>query len=47
MKLYYRGLSYEYDPSKVVSKKIEQPFEPAPQIGPVEKRGQGVRFLRI
>ena len=34
MKLYYRGLSYEYDPSKVASQKTEQPFEPAPQIGP-------------
>ncbi|WP_414515578.1 DUF4278 domain-containing protein [Nostoc sp. PCC 9305] len=34
MKLYYRGLSYEYDSSKVDSKKTEQPFQPVPQIGP-------------
>ncbi|WP_448268645.1 DUF4278 domain-containing protein [Nostoc sp. DSM 114159] len=34
MKLYYRGLSYEYDLSKVGSKKTEQPFQPVPQIGP-------------
>ncbi len=34
MKLYYRGLSYEYDPNKVGSKKTEQPFQPAPQVGP-------------
>ncbi|MCF2145265.1 DUF4278 domain-containing protein [Desmonostoc muscorum LEGE 12446] len=33
MKLYYRGLSYEYDPSQVGSKKTEQPFQPVPQIG--------------
>jgi hypothetical protein len=33
MKLYYRGLSYEYDPNKVGGKKIEQPFQPLPQIG--------------
>ncbi|MFW9259954.1 DUF4278 domain-containing protein [Nostoc sp. CALU 546] len=33
MKLYYRGLSYEYDPNKVGSKKTEQPFQPVPQIG--------------
>ncbi|MDF5738770.1 MULTISPECIES: DUF4278 domain-containing protein [unclassified Nostoc] len=32
MKLYYRGLNYEYDRSKV-SNKTEQPFEPAPQLG--------------
>ncbi|MBD2532766.1 DUF4278 domain-containing protein [Nostoc flagelliforme FACHB-838] len=34
MKLYYRGLSYEYDPNKVGSKKTQQPFRPTPQIGP-------------
>ncbi len=34
MKLYYRGLSYEYDPNKVGNKKAEQPFRPVPQIGP-------------
>jgi Domain of unknown function (DUF4278) len=34
MKLYYRGLSYEYDPDKVGSKKVEQPFRPDPVIGP-------------
>ncbi|MEH1799045.1 MAG: DUF4278 domain-containing protein [Nostoc sp.] len=34
MKLYYRGLSYEYDLNKVSSKKTEQPFRPVPQIGP-------------
>ncbi|MBC1224039.1 DUF4278 domain-containing protein [Nostoc sp. UCD121] len=34
MKLYYRGLSYEYNPSKVDSKKTEQPFQPVPQLGP-------------
>ncbi|MEH2417535.1 DUF4278 domain-containing protein [Nostoc sp.] len=33
MKLYYRGLNYEYDRSKVASKKTEQPFEPVPQLG--------------
>ncbi|WP_373528262.1 DUF4278 domain-containing protein [Nostoc sp.] len=33
MKLYYRGLSYEYHPSKVGSKKTEQPFQPTPQLG--------------
>ncbi|QMS90374.1 DUF4278 domain-containing protein [Nostoc edaphicum CCNP1411] len=33
MKLYYRGLSYEYDPNKVGSKKTEQPLHPVPQIG--------------
>ncbi|MFN6482220.1 MULTISPECIES: DUF4278 domain-containing protein [unclassified Nostoc] len=33
MKLYYRGLSYEYDPNKVDSKKTEQPFQPVPQLG--------------
>ncbi|MEH2459491.1 DUF4278 domain-containing protein [Nostoc sp.] len=32
MKLYYRGLNYEYDRSKV-SNKTEQPFEPVPQLG--------------
>jgi Domain of unknown function (DUF4278) len=34
MKLYYRGLSYEYDSNKVGSKKAEQPFRPVPLIGP-------------
>ncbi|MEH2037612.1 DUF4278 domain-containing protein [Nostoc sp.] len=34
MKLYYRGLSYEYNPNKVGSKKTEQPFQPVSQIGP-------------
>ncbi|MBN3906827.1 MAG: DUF4278 domain-containing protein [Nostoc sp. NMS1] len=34
MKLYYRGLSYEYNPSKVANKKTEQPFQPIPQLGP-------------
>ncbi|MBD2508751.1 DUF4278 domain-containing protein [Nostoc muscorum FACHB-395] len=34
MKLYYRGLSYEYNPSKVASEKTEQPFQPVPQLGP-------------
>ncbi|WP_445638462.1 DUF4278 domain-containing protein [Nostoc sp. DSM 114161] len=34
MKLYYRGLSYEYNPSKVGSKKTQQPFQPVTQIGP-------------
>ncbi|RCJ36877.1 hypothetical protein A6769_15420 [Nostoc punctiforme NIES-2108] len=34
MKLYYRGLSYEYNQNKVGSKKTEQPFQPVPQIGP-------------
>ncbi|MEH1936447.1 MAG: DUF4278 domain-containing protein [Nostoc sp.] len=34
MKLYYRGLNHEYDPSKVASKKTEQPFEPVPELGP-------------
>ncbi|MEH2308611.1 DUF4278 domain-containing protein [Nostoc sp.] len=34
MKLSYRGLSYEYNPSKVASKKTEQPFQPVPQLGP-------------
>ncbi|MBN3991487.1 MAG: DUF4278 domain-containing protein [Nostoc sp. NMS2] len=33
MKLYYRCLSYEYNPSKVASKKTEQPFQPVPQLG--------------
>nr|WP_138501756.1 DUF4278 domain-containing protein [Nostoc sp. PA-18-2419] len=33
MKLYYRGLTYEYDPSQVGSKKTQQPFQPVPQIG--------------
>ncbi|MEH1968840.1 DUF4278 domain-containing protein [Nostoc sp.] len=33
MKLYYRGLSYEYDQKKFGSKKTEQPFQPVPQIG--------------
>jgi hypothetical protein len=33
MNLYYRGLSYEYDSSKVSSNKIQQPFQPVPQIG--------------
>ncbi|MBD2560205.1 MULTISPECIES: DUF4278 domain-containing protein [Nostoc] len=28
MKLYYRGLSYEYDLNKVGSRKVEQPFVP-------------------
>ncbi|MHC5932875.1 DUF4278 domain-containing protein [Nostoc sp.] len=32
MKLYYRGLNYEYDRSKV-SNKAEQPFEPVLQLG--------------
>ncbi|MHC5723510.1 MAG: DUF4278 domain-containing protein [Nostoc sp.] len=32
MKIYYRGLNYEYDRSKV-SNKTEQPFEPDPQLG--------------
>ncbi|MCC5614062.1 DUF4278 domain-containing protein [Nostoc sp. CHAB 5836] len=32
MKLYYRGLSYEYYPNKVGGKKIQQPFQPLPQI---------------
>ncbi|ACC83629.1 DUF4278 domain-containing protein [Nostoc punctiforme] len=34
MKLYYRGLSYEYDPNKVDSKKTQQPFQPVSQHGP-------------
>ncbi|MEH2284090.1 MAG: DUF4278 domain-containing protein [Nostoc sp.] len=34
MKLYYRGLSYEYDQNKLGSKKTQQPFRPVPQIGP-------------
>ncbi|MBN3962116.1 DUF4278 domain-containing protein [Nostoc sp. NMS8] len=34
MKLYYRGLSYEYDPNKTGSKKTQQPFQPVVQIGP-------------
>ncbi|MEH2177194.1 DUF4278 domain-containing protein [Nostoc sp.] len=34
MKLYYRGLSYEYNQNKVGSKKTEQPFQPVSQIGP-------------
>ncbi|MEH2260687.1 DUF4278 domain-containing protein [Nostoc sp.] len=34
MKLYYRGLSYEYDSSKVGSKKTQQPFQPVPQVEP-------------
>jgi hypothetical protein len=33
MKLYYRGLSYEYNPSKVANKKTEQPFQAVPQLG--------------
>ncbi|MGJ5629811.1 DUF4278 domain-containing protein [Nostoc sp. CALU 1950] len=33
MKLYYRGLSYEYDPNKVGSKKTEQSFQPVPLSG--------------
>ncbi|MEH2065715.1 MAG: DUF4278 domain-containing protein [Nostoc sp.] len=58
MKLYYRGLTYEYDPNKVGSKKIEQPFRPVPRIGPayiavpiqmqykVTSRGVGARHCR-
>jgi Domain of unknown function (DUF4278) len=34
MKLYYRGLSYEYNQNKVGSKKTEQPFQPVPQVRP-------------
>ncbi|MEH1893167.1 MAG: DUF4278 domain-containing protein [Nostoc sp.] len=45
MKLYYRGLSYEYDPSKVASKKTEQPFESAPQIGPAYDSDVPWRYL--
>ncbi|WP_392532781.1 DUF4278 domain-containing protein [Nostoc sp. C117] len=33
MKLYYRGLSYEYDSSKVGSNKRQQPFQPVTQTG--------------
>ncbi|MDZ8187955.1 MAG: DUF4278 domain-containing protein [Nostoc sp. ChiSLP02] len=33
MKLYYRGLSYEYDQTKASSKKTQQPFQPAAKIG--------------
>ncbi|MEH1920185.1 DUF4278 domain-containing protein [Nostoc sp.] len=35
MKLYYRGLSYEYEPNKTGSKKTQQPFQPVAQIGSV------------
>ncbi|GAA6619373.1 DUF4278 domain-containing protein [Scytonema sp. NUACC26] len=28
MKLYYRGVSYEYNPSQVTSRKTGQPFQP-------------------
>ena len=34
MKLYYRGLGYEYNQNKVGSKKTEQPFQPVSQVKP-------------
>ena len=33
MKLYYRGISYEYDPSQVASRKTKKPFQPVRGIG--------------
>jgi hypothetical protein len=33
MKLYYRGLNYEYDLNKVDSNKTQQAFRPIPQMG--------------
>ncbi|MFN6570761.1 DUF4278 domain-containing protein [Dendronalium sp. ChiSLP03b] len=33
MQLYYRSQSYKYDPSKVESRKIEQPFQPIRRFG--------------
>ncbi|MHC5932820.1 DUF4278 domain-containing protein [Nostoc sp.] len=33
MKLYYRGTSCEYDPTKLRDRKIEQPFQPVGQLG--------------
>jgi YHS domain-containing protein len=32
MKLYYRGASYEYNPTKVANRNIEQPFQPVSQF---------------
>lgn len=33
MKLYYRGLSYEYDPSQVRSRNTGKPFKPVRESG--------------
>ncbi|MBD2527805.1 DUF4278 domain-containing protein [Nostoc sp. FACHB-133] len=33
MKLFYRGLSYELDSSKIASRRTEKPFQPAPIVG--------------
>ncbi|MCP6761308.1 MAG: DUF4278 domain-containing protein [Fischerella sp. CENA71] len=33
MKLYYRGQSYEYDPSKVKTQKTQLPFQAVPKLG--------------
>lgn len=32
MKLYYRGLSYELNSSKIASRTTEKPFQPAPMV---------------
>ncbi|HEY9602640.1 MAG TPA: DUF4278 domain-containing protein [Allocoleopsis sp.] len=34
MKLYYRGLSFEYDPAQVVSSKTRKPFQQVRGTGP-------------
>ena len=34
MKLYYRGLSYEYDPNKIENRKTGQPFQPVCESRP-------------
>ena len=34
MKLYYRGVSYEYDSTKVGSRKTAQPFKQVREFGP-------------
>lgn len=33
MKLYYRGASYEYEPTKFATRKLEQPLQPVCQSG--------------
>ncbi|WP_341529893.1 DUF4278 domain-containing protein [Nostoc sp. UHCC 0302] len=33
MKLYYRGLGYELDSSKIANRTTEKPFQPSPSVG--------------